>query len=806
MLYQEFGSSGPCQDATVGPCVDEEVQNVSLSLTASYAPAWGLWEGIRETVQNWHDGLLSAELPTRGGSGAGPLAAAPLEFSDVTANGEATRFQAQRHGAEVGWCEFDATARRLVLVNRRVGLGRQVLLMGYSKKAQHHEVIGSFGEGLKVGAVALLRRGLNLAMVTRGELWTFLLAVDPAFGERVLTVRVSRRPSDPDPAQDEAKRRSLPAALGWLPALEPEDTATVLEGLGSDEWTELSQRFLFLRRPRDAVATEVGSLLLEPCYAGRLFVRGVFIGDDPDLASGVDLANIRLDRDRGAVLKKSDLEHQVSSMWVRALHYRPELLARYYELLAADGKCSDTALADLYCDEDTCGILAAHFRQRHGPALPISLKDANTEKAQRVRLALDQSTVVCNQSLLAVLRKGGLARNLDELLREGEARSRRPVPPTSLDGSEVACLAQACALAELADPGSAPLSVRVDIFESQAELSLEGLAATAEAFAEPGGGRVEVDRRALSTAAVHRLVGGGLLASCQEVASDTPSEALPTCCCAQAVLAFALHGARAHGDPAKIPAYGPQRMAALLEAERRAGNASDVPRCPSLGEARETALREQIAALEAVLGRERGEHADALRALQRRVADAEREVAQCEYKFMDAADADRKVREELRPELQELQRLRGVDAELANERAAAAAAAREAADLRLRCEELDKAVGVLEERADRKAAQAEARVRLLRDSLARRWDLMQKVLDLHATRAATPGQLREAAAELSRAMSAGERSQCCVCVDEAVNAVLLPCRHQQLCIACASNLTSCPVCRAPISERLQVYN
>ena len=58
---------------------------------------------------------------------------------------------------------------------------------------------------------------------------------------------------------------------------------------------------------------DVGSLLLDPCHVGRLFVRGVYIVDDPDLATGVDLANIRLDRDRGAVLKKSDLEHQVSS-------------------------------------------------------------------------------------------------------------------------------------------------------------------------------------------------------------------------------------------------------------------------------------------------------------------------------------------------------------------------------------------------------------------------------------------------------------------------------------------------------------
>ena len=27
---------------------------------ATYAPAWGLWEGVRELLQNWHDGLLDA--------------------------------------------------------------------------------------------------------------------------------------------------------------------------------------------------------------------------------------------------------------------------------------------------------------------------------------------------------------------------------------------------------------------------------------------------------------------------------------------------------------------------------------------------------------------------------------------------------------------------------------------------------------------------------------------------------------------------------------------------------------------------
>ena len=64
----------------------DEVQSISLSLTASYAPAWGLWEGIRETMQNWHDGLLSAAPPAGVIAGA---SAAPLDFARDDAVGTA---------------------------------------------------------------------------------------------------------------------------------------------------------------------------------------------------------------------------------------------------------------------------------------------------------------------------------------------------------------------------------------------------------------------------------------------------------------------------------------------------------------------------------------------------------------------------------------------------------------------------------------------------------------------------------------------------------------------------------------------
>lgn len=32
---------------------------IQLSITANYAGHWKTWEGVREMVQNWHDGLFT---------------------------------------------------------------------------------------------------------------------------------------------------------------------------------------------------------------------------------------------------------------------------------------------------------------------------------------------------------------------------------------------------------------------------------------------------------------------------------------------------------------------------------------------------------------------------------------------------------------------------------------------------------------------------------------------------------------------------------------------------------------------------
>lgn len=101
--------------------------------------------------------------------------------------------QNQRTGEDVnvGSLIFDKLNDQLVLINSGTALKKKILLLGFSAKSNKHEVIGQFGEGLKVGALALVRNGFSVVMETSTDQWKFDLMHNEEFEENVLTVIVT---------------------------------------------------------------------------------------------------------------------------------------------------------------------------------------------------------------------------------------------------------------------------------------------------------------------------------------------------------------------------------------------------------------------------------------------------------------------------------------------------------------------------------------------------------------------------------------------------------------------------------------
>jgi len=50
-----------------------------------------------------------------------------------------------------------------------------------------------------------------------------------------------------------------------------------------------------------------------------------------------------------------------------------------------------------------------------------------------------------------------------------------------------------------------------------------------------------------------------------------------------------------------------------------------------------------------------------------------------------------------------------------------------------------------------------------------------------------------------------QRSECKICFENEINAVLLPCAHMVACLACSRKISHCPVCRKRISKAQQVF-
>lgn len=46
---------------------------------------------------------------------------------------------------------------------------------------------------------------------------------------------------------------------------------------------------------------------------------------------------------------------------------------------------------------------------------------------------------------------------------------------------------------------------------------------------------------------------------------------------------------------------------------------------------------------------------------------------------------------------------------------------------------------------------------------------------------------------------------CMLCEKNTVNALLLPCTHNRLCMECAEPLTSCPLCQRSIGEKIRTF-
>jgi len=293
---------------------------IELTIKADYLADWGMYEGVRELIQNAKDAEteMSAKMTVR------------------------HRKEALPDGSPSGV---------LVIENEGCSLPHEALLFGHTTKSDRTDTIGKFGEGLKLGVLALVRAGHNVRIRSGSEVWVPAIVQSEKFKAKVLAITIETGRAAKSRVQVE------------------------VDGISEDQYEELRRNFLFLLPSNeDQVTTNYGSLLLGVTYVGKLFVKGIYIQSMPKLRFGYDLTrDVNVDRDR-KIVYAWDLNWRIREIWRLALAKRPDLMADFQTLLesdSADVSAMDASSA-MQFSEEVRQAVAASFRALCGEnAVPV---------------------------------------------------------------------------------------------------------------------------------------------------------------------------------------------------------------------------------------------------------------------------------------------------------------------------------------------------------------------------------------------------------------------------------------------------
>lgn len=231
---------------------------IELSIKTDYLPEWGTWEGVRELIQNCRD----AETEFN----------APMEVS------------------------HNPFTKTLTLTNKGCTLPNEALLLGYTTKTDRDDCIGKFGEGLKLGVLALVRARHKVTIYTGAEVWRPAIIESAKFNNsKVLCFSITKPPT----------RVNL------------NRVEVVIEGITREIWNDYNWKFLFLQKDREGILeTHSGHVLTGENHKGLIFVKDIYVCKNKNLKYGYNFKYANIDRDR-KMMAYWELQDKLTNVWVQ---------------------------------------------------------------------------------------------------------------------------------------------------------------------------------------------------------------------------------------------------------------------------------------------------------------------------------------------------------------------------------------------------------------------------------------------------------------------------------------------------------
>ena len=251
-------------------------------ISKSYISDWKLKDAIREVLQNQYDGInmkISKSNVMVKPKGNDRLNAFEFEFRHKETN------------KLYGQINYNAQFKELEVWNEG-SLESADLLLGCQKGEQNNgEIIGRFGEGMKLAALTFLKNGVDYRILTSGEEWIFKIESDPKFtrnGQPQECLFLYTR----DITGEDIKKYK-------------DKVYVIISNIDKNIWKDQIDDFLWLtQQEKGQVAVEengkvIGEILLGEKFCYKNYVKEIYV-DSIGGRFGLNL-NIKLDRDRNCI-------------------------------------------------------------------------------------------------------------------------------------------------------------------------------------------------------------------------------------------------------------------------------------------------------------------------------------------------------------------------------------------------------------------------------------------------------------------------------------------------------------------------
>ena len=239
--------------------------------------------------------------------------------------------------------KYDRSKKILRIRNEGVTLNREALLLGGTTKTSDDRVIGEHGEGMKLGLHVLARNGFSVVVRNgRNEDWKSSLEFSDKWQAKVFTLNITK-------------------------ANRPVEFFEVeIHGVDFDLWDATQGLFRFLQDSDQRRDLSTGTILFDPEFVGKIYVKGVFIGHRPNHKVGYDFPCLELGRDR-RLPADYEIHPKITAIW-DAYAQMEDGIPAVYDLILRDQ--SEAQAFRWYSPGRLITALAVEFKKRHGDAVP----------------------------------------------------------------------------------------------------------------------------------------------------------------------------------------------------------------------------------------------------------------------------------------------------------------------------------------------------------------------------------------------------------------------------------------------------